>query len=124
MLALAYLAVVPTRAQDDAEKGGSQYCSLASKRSGRGAMKLLQGNTDQQNITQQAMQSEISVAAGNATIVGVGNITGTLLKFGTNLLIQRSFGAEMYGFYSISLAVVSFVAAVCTLGLDTAMVHY
>ncbi len=124
MLALAYLAVVRTRAEDEAEKRGSQYCSLASNRSGRGAMKLLQGNTDRQNITQQAMQSEISVAAGNATIVGVGNITGTLLKFGTNLLIQRSFGAEMYGFYSISLAVVSFVAAVCTLGLDTAMVHY
>ncbi len=85
---------------------------------------VLKGIASQQGTSLPVMQSEISGAANGAAIVGVGNITSTILKYGTNFLIQRGFGAALYGLYSLSFALVSLIAAILDFGLDNAMNRY
>ncbi len=87
-------------------------------------MLVLKDIAKQQGQAAPEMQSEITGAAGNAAIVGVGNIAGNILKYGSNLMIQRGFGPAVYGIYSISYALVSLIAALFNLGLDDAMVRY
>lgn len=70
------------------------------------------------------MKSEISGAASNAAIVGLGNIIGYLFKYGNNFVIQRALGAGYFGLYSISLSLVTLVASLFDLGLDNAMIRY
>jgi O-antigen/teichoic acid export membrane protein len=70
------------------------------------------------------MQSEISGAAGNATISGIGNIASYILKTGSTFLMQHELGAASFGLYSLSFSVISFIASLFTFGLDDAMVRY
>jgi len=87
-------------------------------------MLVLKDIAKQQGEPAPTMQSELTGAAGSAAIVGVGNIAGNVLKYGSNLIIQRGFGPSVYGIYSISYALVSLIAALFNLGLDDAMVRY
>lgn len=70
------------------------------------------------------MQSEISGAAGGAAVVGLGNVLGSILKFGCNYLLQVGFGATLYGLYSICLSIVILVSSLCNLGLSDTTVRY
>ena len=70
------------------------------------------------------MQTEISGAAKGAAVVGVGNIVGSVLKFGSNYLLQVGFGATLYGLYSIALALILLIASLCNLGLGDTTMRY
>jgi len=85
---------------------------------------LLRSIAIQEGNPPPVMQAEISGAAKGAAIMGIGNIAATFLKYGTNLLIQRSFGAALYGIYSIGFSFVTLVASILDLGLDNAMIRY
>jgi O-antigen/teichoic acid export membrane protein len=85
---------------------------------------VLRGITKQQGSPQPVMKSEISAAAGSAAYVSAGNIGGSILKYGSNIVIQRGFGAAAFGLYTLSMSVVSLAAAIFNLGLDDAMVRY
>ncbi len=87
-------------------------------------MMALTGIVKQQNAELPAMESEISGAAGGAAIVGIGNIAGSVLKFGSNYLLQVGFGASLYGLYSVSLSIVFLIGSLFNLGMDNAMVRY
>ncbi len=78
----------------------------------------------QQAERQPAMRSEISQAAGGAAYVSIGNIAGSLIKYGSNIVIQRGFGAAAFGLYTLGMSVVSLITAIFNLGLDDAMVRY
>lgn len=87
-------------------------------------MLVLKGIAKQQGESAPSMQSELTGAASNAAIVGAGSLIGSILKYGSNLIIQRAFGPGIYGVYSISYALISLIAAIFNLGLDDAMVRY
>jgi O-antigen/teichoic acid export membrane protein len=85
---------------------------------------VLTGIAARQGEPAPVMQSEISGSAGNAAFVGLGNIMGTVLKYGISLLIQRGFGPAIFGLYTLSLSLVSLFSSMFTLGLDDAVVRY
>ncbi|GHO82125.1 flippase [Dictyobacter formicarum] len=87
-------------------------------------MIVLKSIASQQGEEIPVMHSEISGAASGAAIVGIGNIVGSILKFGSNYLLQVGFGATLYGLYSICLAMVQLVASLCNLGLSDTMIRY
>ncbi len=87
-------------------------------------MLVLKDISHRQGTEAQQMQSEISGAAGNAAVIGIGNIIGSILKFGSNYLLQVGFGASAYGLYSIGFSMVTFVAAIFNLGFGDAAVRY
>jgi O-antigen/teichoic acid export membrane protein len=87
-------------------------------------MTVLTSISQQQKQPTPVMQSEISGAAGNATISGIGNIGSCTLKASSAFLMQHSLGAAAFGLYSLSLSVIMFVASIFTFGLDDAMVRY
>lgn len=87
-------------------------------------MVVLRGIASQQGQPVASMQSEISGAAGDAAIVGAGNIAGNVLKYGSNFLIQRGFGPGPFGLYTLSLSLVTLLASIFNLGLDDAMLRY
>lgn len=87
-------------------------------------MMVLKGIAKQQGSPQPAMKSEIKSAAGSAAYVSAGNIGGTLLKYGGNLVIQRGLGAAAFGLYTLSFSVMTLVASIFKLGLDDAMLRY
>jgi O-antigen/teichoic acid export membrane protein len=70
------------------------------------------------------LQSEVSGAAGAAGIVGMGNVVGTVLKYGSNFLIQYGFGPATYGLYTLSLSLINLITSIFNLGLDDAMVRF
>ena len=85
---------------------------------------VLRGISVQQGQPAATMQSEISGAAGAGAMVGIGNVAGTVLRYGSNLMIQRGFGAAPYGLYSLCMSLVTLTASIFTLGLDNAMIRY
>lgn len=85
---------------------------------------VLKNIAKQQGSSEPVMKSEISNAAGSAAFVSIGNIGGSILKYGSNLVIQRGFGPSGFGLYSLSLSLVTLVVAIFNLGLDDAMVRY
>lgn len=87
-------------------------------------MMVLQGVSRQQGKAQAEMKSEVSGAASNAGIVGLGSIIGSVLKYVSAFLIQYGFGASGYGLYTLSLSLVNLVSAIFNLGLDDATVRY
>ena len=87
-------------------------------------MMVLKDITSRQGDSVPTMQSEISGAAGGAAIVGVGNIVGSILKFGCNYLLQVGFGATLYGLYSIALALIQLVSSLCNMGLGDTTIRY
>jgi O-antigen/teichoic acid export membrane protein len=87
-------------------------------------MIVLKDLTSRQGDVLPVMQSEISGAAGGAAIVGIGNIVGSVLKFGCNYLLQVGFGAALYGLYSIALALIQLIASLCNLGLGDTTMRY
>lgn len=87
-------------------------------------MAVLRGISNLQGESPPVMKSEITGAASNAAIVGVGAIVGYVLRYGTNLLIQRVLGAALFGLYSVSLSLVTLIASIFDLGLDNAMIRY
>jgi len=103
----------------ESSEDGSDFVTLATI-----PLIVLRTISRQQGSPQPVMKSEISEAAGSAAFVGVGNIGGSLLKYGGNLVIQRGFGAAAFGLYTLSMSVVNLVAAIFNLGLDDAMVRY
>jgi O-antigen/teichoic acid export membrane protein len=87
-------------------------------------MMVLQGVSQRQDKAKLEMKSEVSGAASNAGIVGLGSIIGSLLKYVSAFLIQYGFGAGGYGLYTLSLSFVNLVSAIFNLGLDDATVRY
>lgn len=87
-------------------------------------MMVLKGISKQQSSPQPVMKSEVTHAAGSAAYVGIGNIGGTILKYGGNLVIQRGLGVVAFGLYTLGMSVVNLVTAIFNLGLDDAMVRY
>lgn len=87
-------------------------------------MMVLQGVSRRQGKVQAEMKSEVSGAASNAGIVGLGSIIGSILKYVSAFLIQYGFGASGYGLYTLSLSLVNLVSAIFNLGLDDATVRY
>lgn len=87
-------------------------------------MVILTAATSRQGQQTTSINSQVSGAAGNAGLVGVGNIAGSILKYGGNFLIQYGLGAGLYGVYTLSLSVVNLVSAIFSLGLDDAMMRY
>src|SRR5579859_3430867 len=73
---------------------------------------------------EQATQSEISGAAGNAAVVGIGNIAGYFFKYANNIVIQRALGVGFFGLYSASLSLVTLISSIFDMGLDNAMIRY
>jgi O-antigen/teichoic acid export membrane protein len=81
----------------------------------------------QQASSPPVMRSDISQAAGSAAFVSVGNIGGSILKYGSNVVIQRGFGpagTATFGLYTLGLSIVNLITAIFNLGLDDAMVRY
>ncbi|GCF06882.1 hypothetical protein KDI_04460 [Dictyobacter arantiisoli] len=87
-------------------------------------MMVLKGIAGQQGDAVPVMRSELSGAAGGAAIVGLGNIVGSILKFGSNYLLQVGFGAALYGLYSICFSMVQLTASLCNLGLSDTVIRY
>lgn len=87
-------------------------------------MMVLKGISKQQGEETPVMASEITGAATNASIVGLGNIAGYVFKYGNNLLIQRGLHSSFFGLYSLSMSVVTLVSSIFDLGMDNAMVRY
>ncbi len=87
-------------------------------------MMVLKDLTSRQGDVLPVMQSEISGAAGGAAIVGIGNIVGSVLKFGCNYLLQVGLGAALYGIYSIAFALIQLIASLCNLGLGDTTMRY
>ncbi|HEY6541414.1 MAG TPA: oligosaccharide flippase family protein, partial [Ktedonobacteraceae bacterium] len=87
-------------------------------------MLVLKDISNQQGQAAPAMQSEISGATGAAAMVGIGNVAGTVFRYGSNLMIQRGFGAGAYGLYSLCMSLVTLASSIFTLGLDNAMIRY
>jgi len=87
-------------------------------------MMVLKDLAAQQGQRAPVMQSEISGAAGAGAMVGIGNVAGTALRYVSNLMIQRGFGAGPYGLYSLCMSLVTLTASIFTLGLDNAMIRY
>lgn len=50
-------------------------------------MMVLRGIAEQQGESQPVMESEISGAANGAAIVGIGNVMGSVLNYGSNFMI-------------------------------------
>ena len=87
-------------------------------------MLVLKNIANQQGQSSPTMQSEISGATGAAAMVGIGNVAGTVFRYGSNLMIQRGFGAGAYGLYSLCMSLVTLASSIFTLGLDNAMIRY
>ncbi len=87
-------------------------------------MMVLTGISAQQGKPQPEMKSEVSGAAGAASLMGLGSIIGSILKYVSAFLIQYGFGPGGYGLYTLSLSLVNLIAATFNLGLDDAMVRY
>ncbi len=87
-------------------------------------MMILAEMASRQGQQKLSMKSEVSGAAGAAGLVGLGNIVGSILKYGSNFLLQYGLGAGLYGVYTLSLSVVNLVSAIFSLGLDDAMMRY
>ena len=87
-------------------------------------MLVLSDISRRQGSGQAAMRSEVSAAASSAAFVAAGNIGGSILKYGSNLVIQRGFGRAGFGLYTLSMSIITLVSAVFNLGLDDAMVRY
>jgi len=85
---------------------------------------VLQGIAEQEGKKQPEMKSEVSGAAGAAGMVGVGNIIGSLLKYGSTFIIQYSLGPGLYGLYTLSFSLITLVSSIFSLGLDNAMIRY
>ena len=98
---------------------GSEFDNLATI-----PVVVLKNISKQQASPAPAIRSEISEVAGSAAYVGIGNIGGSILKYGSNVLIQRGFGAGAFGLYTLGMSVVGIVTAIFNLGLDDAMVRY
>lgn len=87
-------------------------------------IQVVRGIAKQQGSAQPAMKAEISEAAGSAAYVSIGNVGGTVLRYGGNLVIQRGFGAGPFGIYTLGMSIVTLATAIFNLGLDDAMVRY
>jgi O-antigen/teichoic acid export membrane protein len=87
-------------------------------------MMVLKGIATKQGELPLVMKSEISGAASNAAIIGLGNIVGYILKYANNLVIQRGLGPGVFGLYSIGMSVATLIASIFDLGLDNAMIRY
>src|SRR5713226_5620429 len=87
-------------------------------------MIVLAGIMKEQNQSKPVMQSEISGAAGDAGIVGVGSVISVVLKYCAVFLIQYGFGPALYGLYTLSSSLINLIASVLSLGLDDAMIRY
>jgi len=87
-------------------------------------MMVLTGISVQQGKPQPEMKSEVSGAAGAASLMGLGSIIGSILKYVSAFIIQYGFGPGGYGLYTLSLSLVNLIAATFNLGLDDAMVRY
>lgn len=87
-------------------------------------MMILTEMASRQGEQKLSMKSEVSGAAGAAGLVGLGNIAGSILKYGSNFILQYGLGAALYGVYTLSLSVVNLVSAIFSLGLDDAMMRY
>ncbi|WP_165423665.1 oligosaccharide flippase family protein [Ktedonosporobacter rubrisoli] len=87
-------------------------------------MMVLTGIAVKQGEAAPEMKSEISGSASNAAFVGLGNILGTVLKYGITLVISRFFGAAVFGLYTLGLSIISLFSSTLTLGLDDAIVRY
>ena len=85
---------------------------------------VLTGIAAQQGKSQPEMKSEVSGAAGAASLLGLGSIIGSILKYVSAFLIQYGFGPGGYGLYTLSLSLVNLISATFNLGLDDAMVRY
>jgi O-antigen/teichoic acid export membrane protein len=70
------------------------------------------------------VKAEVSGAASGAAIIGTGSIIGNIFKFINNLLIQRGFGAGLFGLYVLGMSIVTLAVSIFNLGLDDAMVRY
>ncbi len=88
------------------------------------SLAVLKGIAVQQGQPVPLMKSEISGAASNASIIGLGTIASYVFRFGTNFLVQRGLGAAFYGMYALGMAVVVLISSVFNLGLDDTMVRY
>src|SRR5436190_2664012 len=88
------------------------------------SLMVLRDISKQQGSAQYVMRSEVSEAASSAAFVSMGNIGGSILKYGGNLVIQRGFGRSGFGLYTLCLSMVTLAAAIFHLGLDDAMVRY
>jgi O-antigen/teichoic acid export membrane protein len=82
-----------------------------------------QSRQSQQKDTQD-MQTEITGAASNASISGIGSVLGYILKSGSTFLMQHVLDVAAFGIYSLCFSIISLVASISTFGLDDAMVRY
>jgi O-antigen/teichoic acid export membrane protein len=87
-------------------------------------MVVLSGIAAQQGKAQSEMKSDVSGAAGAASLMGFGSIIGNILKYVGAFLIQYGFGPGGYGLYTLCLSLVNLISALFNLGLDDAMVRY
>lgn len=119
MRTLKFPSVPPSCSRDVTAEDGAHISEFDTI-----PMIVLKGIASQQGQEAPMMHSEISGAASGAAIVGIGNIVGSILKFGSNYLLQVGFGATLYGLYSICFSMVQLVASLCNLGLSDTMIRY
>src|SRR5205823_6477843 len=74
-------------------------------------MMVLTGIAAQQGTSKPEMRTEVSGVASAASLLGFGSIIGSLLKYVSAFLIQYGFGPGGYGLYTLSLSLVSLIAA-------------
>lgn len=85
---------------------------------------VLESISIKQGQPKPVMHSELSGTAGAAGLVGIGNILGNILKYGSVFLLQYALGPALYGIYTLSVSLINLVAALFNLGLDDAMIRY
>jgi O-antigen/teichoic acid export membrane protein len=120
----AILLTLPTRRQtQERELPLNEAASFDIDMQDTLPMLVLKGLA-QQGQSPAVKKSEVTEAAGAAGSVGAVNLISSGLKYGSNIMIQRGFGAGLYGLYSLALAIVTLVLSLFTFGLDDAMIRY
>lgn len=72
-------------------------------------------------LAEQHLNLKRDILSGGATIVGIRVVT-TILTLALNVLLTRSLGVDDSGRYYLALAIVTFLANICTLGFGNYLV--
>ena len=66
----------------------------------------------------------LKILVKSSLFIFLATVISKLASYGYKILIARSFGAEVYGLFSLALIVISIAASIATLGLGEGLVRY
>lgn len=80
--------------------------------------------TSQRVTADTLYEKELSKAAGNAGIAGLGELINVALRYVTGVVMTRGLGAEGFGVYALALTVAQLTGALARTGLDYGVLRY